>query len=272
MTITHLLTALPCEAKPIVDQFRLKRLMSESAFTIYARDNLTLTVSGIGKNSMAAAVAYTHLLFGKQSNSVWLNIGVAGHKEASTGTPFLVQKVSDADTGQNHYPTFIVHQPCKTLPLITFSTPQTSYPKNSLCDMEASAFFETASRFSTSELIQCLKIISDNQENSADKVNPKQVSLLIESQLPLLEKVIVNFSDLARSLPKTDVDLPKSLSERWHFTASERRQLTDLLRRWKLLSPKQSIENIDFPNTANRKKLLNWLKEKVESLDLILTN
>lgn len=270
MTTVHLLIALPCEAKPIVNQFRLKRLMNEQAFTIYARDKLTLTVSGIGKNSMAAAVAYTHLLFGKQPNSVWLNIGVAGHRDHPIGRPFLAEKIVDADSKQSHYPVFTIHHPCPTLPLITFSSPQSNYPENSLCDMEASAFFEVASRFSTAELIQSLKIVSDNRENNHEKVSPKQVSLLIEKAHALIEKIINNFSELASTLPKIDKQIPKEIFNRWHFTVSEQKQLSDLLQRWKLLAPKQPIEEINFPDTDNRKELLRWFTEKVDSLDLNL--
>ena len=272
MTAVHLLIALPCEAKPVVDHFRLKRLMSESAFAIYARDNLSLTVSGIGKSAMAAATAYTHLLFGKQSDSIWLNIGVAGHKEAAIGTPFIAEKITDADNGQNHYPTFVASQPCDSLPLSTFSAPQNCYPENSLCDMEASAFFETASRFSSSELIQCLKIISDNDKHSTEQVNPKGVSSLIEKQLPLIDTIIQNFIVLADSLPTINDEIPSLLSDRWHFTASEQRQLKALLQRWKLLSPEQPIEELELPGTANRKEFLQWFKKKTDSLDLILVS
>ncbi len=270
MTAVHLLTALPCEAKPLVDHFRLKRQMGEAAFAIYSNENISLTVSGIGKNAMAAATAYTHLLFGKQTNSVWLNIGVAGHLEKPIGTPFLAEKIYDADSKQSHYPSFVTPQPCDSQTLSTFSQPQTHYPESSLCDMEASAFFEIASRFSSSELIQCLKIISDNEENNADKINPKQVSSLIEKQLPLIDTVIKNFTELTNSLPATVNEIPLLLSDRWHFTTSEQRQLKELLQRWKLLSPEQPIEESSLPSTSNRKELLHWLKEKVDSFDIVL--
>jgi nucleoside phosphorylase len=270
MTAVHLLTALPCEAKPIVDHFRLKRQMTETAFAIYSNENICLTVSGIGKSAMAAATAYTHLLFGKQSNSVWLNVGVAGKKIATIGSPFLAEKISDADSGLSHYPTFVNKPACDSAPLITFSKPQNNYPKNSLCDMEASAFFETACRFSSSELIQSLKIISDNKEQGIDKIDPKQVSALIENQLPLIVTVMESFRELARSLPTTLDEIPPLFSNRWHFTSSEQRQLKELLQRWKLLSPNQPIEETDLPETHNRKELLRWLKEQVDSFPLVM--
>lgn len=270
MTAVHLLVALPCEAKPIAKQYRLKRLMAEPAFSIYSRDNLSLTVSGIGKNAMAAATAYTHLLFAKQPNSIWLNIGVAGHKQVAIGTPFMATKISDADNGQNHYPTFVTSPPCECSSLITFSTPQSSYPEERLCDMEASAFFEIASRFSSSELIQCFKIVSDNDENGADKVNPKQVSSLIKQQLPLINRIIQNLTEVADCLPNNSDEIPPLFTERWHFTSSEKRQLKALLRCWKLRAPEEPIETVALPDTGNRKELLLWLKRKTDALDLVL--
>jgi nucleoside phosphorylase len=266
----HLFSALPCEAKPIVDYFKLKRQLADSAFAIYSTDSLSLTVSGIGKNGIAAAVAYSHLRFSKQANSVYLNIGVAGDQAATIGSPFLAEKITDAESLKNHYPIFVSQQPCQSRPLTTFSQPQMHYPENSLCDMEASAFFETASRFSTGELIHCLKVVSDNKEQPMEKVNPKQVSALIKKQLPLIETVIKNLAELANSLPPAEIEIPLSLSERWHFTVSEQRQLKALLQRWQLLAPQRPIEGATLPETTDRKKLLRWLNEKVDSFDLIL--
>ena len=56
--------------------------------------------------------------------------------------------------------------------------------------MEASAFYETAVRFSSSELILCLKVISDNQLSTVENIQPKQVAALIAAHLATVESLL----------------------------------------------------------------------------------
>jgi hypothetical protein len=61
--------------------------------------------------------------------------------------------------------------------------------------MEASAFFETASRFSSAELVQCIKIISDNpsQQIGRDKA---RISELINAHIVQLASFAKSLEDL----------------------------------------------------------------------------
>ena len=73
-------TALPCEAKPLIDRYKLKKDTNIQAFNIFRNDEIILTVTGIGKTAMAAGVAYTQALFPAKLNPVMLNIGIAGQQ------------------------------------------------------------------------------------------------------------------------------------------------------------------------------------------------
>jgi len=50
--------ALPCEAKPLVEHFKLKKDTTIQPFAVYLNQDICLTVTGLGKSAMAAGVAY----------------------------------------------------------------------------------------------------------------------------------------------------------------------------------------------------------------------
>jgi adenosylhomocysteine nucleosidase len=159
---TFIYTALPCEAKPLIEYFQLKKQLSIQLFAVYAHNDLCLTVTGLGKTAMAAAIAYTQALFTAVEHPVLINIGIAGHKNYVLGNLYSVHKIIDVDSHKNYYPPLISKALCPSSSIRTSSTAQLNYDHNDLCDMEASAFYETAIRFTSSELSQCL-IISPTQ-------------------------------------------------------------------------------------------------------------
>ena len=107
-----IIVALACEAKPIIDHLRLQKLQS-SVFPLYINragaDSEMVTsvvVSGIGALNMAAAVAW----IGAQlpvRNTVWLNLGIAGHQLLEVGSCVRVVNCLDQLTGRRFYPPLI---------------------------------------------------------------------------------------------------------------------------------------------------------------------
>jgi len=262
-------TALPCEAKPLVAHFGLKKDTAVQAFAVYANDGICLTVTGLGKSAMAAGVAYTQALFASAAQPVMLNIGIAGHKEYALGTLFLADKIIDRDSGRNHYPPLLFKSPCATAGLQTASTPQLAYDQPYLYDMEASAFYETASRFCSGELIQCLKVISDNQGSPATNLQPKQVSEFIAAHIPGIESVMRELSALAAVITAPEPELFKPLTKSYRFSANEQRQLKNQLSRWRVLTDGQplKLEGMAF----NRgKDVLRWLELEINKTDFRL--
>lgn len=235
-------TALPCESKPLIEAFKLKKDISIQLFSIFRNSNIVLTVTGIGKTAMAAGIAYTLALFAQAPNPVLINIGISGHKHHPVGSLFLLSKITDNDTHRRFYPPMVFTPLCPVHSLQTTSTPQSSYPDSDLCDMEASAFYETAIRFSTAELIQCIKIVSDNESESVDQVTPNLVSTLIRSHLGTIESIVSELTKLAASLPTEESTTFELLSSQYRFTANEQIQLKKLLSRWQLLKGKQTFD------------------------------
>jgi len=56
--------------------------------------------------------------------------------------------------------------------------------------MEAMAFFATACRSASSELVQSLKVVSDNQDQTAETVNAKQASELVAAHVDMIKATL----------------------------------------------------------------------------------
>jgi len=83
--------------------------------------------------------------------------------------------------------------------------------------MESSAFYETAVRFSSGELIQCLKVISDNRLSPAENIQPKQVSSLIAAHVSTIETILTELSRLAKLVSTQEPELFEQLIQKYHL-------------------------------------------------------
>ena len=176
----HLIVATIKEARPLIDFYKLKKKQNSNEFQLFLNDNISLTVSRIGKIYSAMSVSHTFFELGKKKNQIWINFGLAGTKDLNIGELVLVDKVIDDDTGKLFFPHYfnslkLPHKSCTT-----FSKPNKKL-NISMSDMECSGFFESSNVFSSKELIQSLKIISDNQFESIDFNNEQQIYTLIKT-------------------------------------------------------------------------------------------
>ncbi len=264
--------ALPCEAKPLVEYFRLKKDTTVQPFAVYFNKDICLTVTGLGKSAMAAGVAYTQALFAVTQSPVLVNVGIAGHKDHAVGSLFLIDKITDFDSRKSYYPPLVFTPPCPTACIETVSRPHSTYDLNHLCDMEASAFYETAMRFSSGELIHCLKVISDNELAPAENIQPKQVASLIAAHVVTIETLLAELSRLARLIALPELKLFESLIQRYHFTSSEQGQLKNQLSRWAALTqPTESDMNPFDENQFHKgKDVLYWLEQQIGKIEFFL--
>lgn len=262
--------ALPCEAKPLVEHFGLKKATAIQPFAVYFNHDICLTVTGLGKTAMAAGVAYSQALFASVEHPVVLvNIGIAGHQYHELGRLFLIDKITDADSRKSYYPPLVFTPPCSTASIQTVSRPRLSYDLQHLCDMEASAFYETAARFSSGELIQCLKVISDNELSPVENIQPKQVASLIAAHAATVEAILAQLSRLAKMITVPEPTLFRQLTQRYHFTVSEQGQLKSQLSRWMTLTHDQTLE-LDQTEFHKGKDFLFWLDQQINKVEFSL--
>lgn len=262
-------TALFCEASPLIEHFRLRKDLTSRPFELYHRDEICLTITGIGKCAMAAGVAYTIARTNDAERPVLLNIGIAGHADHELGSVFLAGKIIDAETQKNFYPPLAFSPPCPIETVRTLSLPHLDYKDADLYDMEASAFYETAVRFSTGELIHAVKVVSDNRLAPADNIRPKHVKALITEQLPVIETLLTELRRLRGLLVSGGPRQLQVWLDCFRFTANERQQLRSLLLRWECLTGGKSIE-IDKTKFVTAKDVLAWLVRQIDSAEYTL--
>ncbi|NOT83310.1 MAG: hypothetical protein HOP02_00720 [Methylococcaceae bacterium] len=262
---TFLFFALACEAKPYVAHFGFKKSIGQTVFEIYQTHNMILTITGVGKSAMAAGVAYSLALFKNEQVAVIINVGIAGHKTAALGQLWIAEKITDADSAKRYYPQCLPKTTLASAPLVTVSQPQTVYAPDTLYDMEASAFYETATRFTSSELVLIAKVISDNQQSAVHNINAKQVSALLSQHLAAIAALLEQFNSRAQALTTRSIEAVEQISNALHFTVSEKNQLIKLLSRWHVLS-----SNAPLPLSAAALKSARMFLDELSALILQL--
>lgn len=257
-----IVTALSCEARPLIDYFHLKKEQEVGAFPLYRNESLglTLVVSGVGALYAAAATAFAASYF-RLKPVGFINIGIAGAFDVAVGSLRLVNKVSD-ESGKSFYPMALSHFKMASTPLITVTQPTLACP-GMLVDMEGFGFYQTAARFTTLELIHSLKVISDNQDQGFKQINANQVKHWISSHLDAIELFLTRLNELVAKRDSPDVrevHLFQRLSEQFHITQYQRYQVRKLLQ--KILAFELEAEEVLI--RAECRSIKEWL-EKVQN-------
>ena len=268
----HFFCALPCEAEPIIQRFKLSASKQFDLFRIYqSKDSqISLTTTGIGKLNAASAVSYHHACLNTSTDDIWLNIGVAGHASIAIGEMRLIHKITDHQDNACWYPQILFTPTCESAPLMTLTQPSTDY-QDALFDMEASGFYQMAIRLGTAELIHCLKIISDNHQQPTSTVTANDVKDLINAQLTSIEQVIDSLNPIAFEMTSVN-SVPEHYSpilKQWHFTQSEQFQLLRLLRQWTIRLPDLDAMNA-LKDLKTGKSVLSELKNKITESDFVI--
>lgn len=261
--------ALACEAKPLISQFHLKSVKESTPFALYTSNSISLVVSGVGKLHTAAAMGYLQGTMGNCQHAAWLNVGIAGHASFELGKGILAHQIIDRTSGRSYYPTFVVDRPVETAAVWTVEKPEMAYDGNAVFDMEASAFWSVASRFTTAELIHCYKIISDNRQSGTSCLSKELVEKLVQAHINSIETFIDSLQQLSRSLIHLELssDEIAPFLKQWHFTNTQQFQLKHLLQRWKACTtqPLQVLWNTQLLAQQKSQQVLQHLEEKLQA-------
>lgn len=222
----NFVTAFLQEANPLIDELGLRKTEIPSPFQLYQSDKHMLVISGLGKENTMLAVSFLH---GHQPNAsaAWLNIGLAGHGSKTLGSALQVVKSVDEISKVTFYPPQIYSPIFSKTVLKTVNQASTEYLNGLAYDMEGSAFFKTASRFSSNELIQSVKIISDNPQNPFSQFDKSRTSEIISAHIPALLNLIEEMEETSQSLQPSDElsELYHEISSMLSFTATQKHQV-----------------------------------------------
>ena len=171
----------------------------------------------------------------------WINFGIAGCSERRYGEACLSAKVTDGGNERSWYPvpTWRKKADLPRLPLTTVEKSFTDYSKvNGLVEMEASGFYGIALKQSSVELVQVLKIVSDDPDHSIEALNPAIATELCERAWPTVEPWLDAFREVIGEDADRIAD-PSGFVEwcdRCRLSVTQVHQLRRLLQEWDSLS------------------------------------
>jgi nucleoside phosphorylase len=263
----NLVVALKAEARPLIRHYELQHRHADTSYPVYLGTDMALVVSGPGKAAAAAATAWLQGLTQGNKANAWLNIGIAGHASYAVGDGRIANCVTEQATNRSWYPPQVHDLDIATGRLLTVDSPENDYPVDALYDMEAAGFYPVACRFSTSELVQCFKVVSDNRQHANTKITAKHCEQLVASQLKTINSLVAALGNMQKQYNSWHAPHPDlgRLVEQWHFTVSQHHQLARLLKRWTVLVPEQAAWNRELEKKKTAAEVLHCLEQQLNT-------
>jgi len=243
---THWVVALEPEGAPIRQRYGLTETLHGGPFVAYHRPDMRhwLVVSGMGAALSAGATAFLAERSDAPPWAIWLNVGIAGHGDAEIGSVYLAHTVVDRAAQTTTYATLAMESPLPGAALHTVPRPEGTYPAPVLYDMEGAGFYAVARRLVSSELVQSVKVVSDNPQTPVERFSSAKISHWIEAGLDQIDRVHQALVPLAR-LERERRVMPAfhdALASRFHLTANHASQLDEIVIRLRALKvPEEAI-------------------------------
>jgi hypothetical protein len=222
--------AFQAEARPMIDHLHLKKVEG-TQFPHFQSDEHNLVICGMGKARARQGAEYL-LTHQEEKNLPWLNLGIAGHGNLNQGTAFLAGKIEDDESRETFFPPLIFPKYLPVSSIISCKEPSSKYRPEYGYDMEAHAFYKALAGHSLRELIQVVKIVSDNPCSPLEQVNPKMASKWIEQNLENVMRLVRDMEKCWKEI-RTDPEvenLHQKLLSFHRFSVTRRHQLHDLIR------------------------------------------
>ena len=194
----YLVVALQAEATPVIEKYKLKAVCRGGPFKYFVNKDIELVVSGMGRINAAAATAAVLQGRDNLNRSIIVNIGIAGHQSLKIASVFVAHKITQCALSNSWYPPIDINTPLKTSALETIDKPSGHYPPNTAFDMEAAGFYAIAIRYIPAELIQVVKVVSDNPDNPLQDITKQLVSGLIKNAMDEIDLAIKSLTTLAK--------------------------------------------------------------------------
>ena len=231
----NFVVAFKGEAQQLIDFYQLAKV-EETPYPLFRNHQHSLIISGLGRDRAVSATTALHQVTNKP-NLGWMNLGIAGHGSIEIGEALIAGKITDDSSNESFYPPQIFEHSFAVSCLQTCSKPCSNYQPDLGYDMEAHAFYKTASKFSIRELVQVIKIVSDNPDYDLNQVNPKGVPAMIERHLEEIDALVKQIDTASLTMQHDEeVDKICEKTQSMHsFSVTHKHQLHDLLRQAKSL-------------------------------------
>ena len=264
----NFLVALQPEARPLIEKFKLKKRNGSNPFPVFENESHCLAISGIGRIQSAAATGY---LLGRLDGrpQAMINLGIAGHGLLMwVLIPLLVFHSQEKGT---YYPPAVLESKISKSGLQTMDAPEKDYLEPIGYDMEAHAFCSIAYQSITRELVQVIKVVSDNPSAPLADFNPKFATDLLFANLSHIEEISEQLEGLEReiSMDPLILGMLAEIRAKLHCTATQVHQLERILQQAHALGMAQNEIRSLIKSSTHTKNLLSSLAEKLAPLRIM---
>ena len=204
--------AIYCEAKPLIEKYRLKKDESYMPFTVFANEEkeILLIITGTGNAAAASSVAgVCAKLDLKADKNFLVNIGTCASALASDEI-YICSKITDESSERTFYPDMIYKNPFKEAEIITsavlFENKNDKNPQNTsdtvLYDMEAAFVWQADAYFFAPHEMSFVKILSDNGD--IEGITPDYITALVENHINIIDEYINRLRDILNDISCAD--------------------------------------------------------------------
>jgi purine nucleoside permease len=163
-----IITALPDEARPFIDRFKLTSDENQSDLRVFNNETCSLLITGIGGSRVKSVLPVFLKRISDFDNIVLFNVGIAGGHPDKTeiGEVYLVNKVTNDETVDKYYLTIPAKNEFDMMALTTVAKGITAghVGYESLVDMEAAIITATAISYLNIDKIAVIKVVSDHMD------------------------------------------------------------------------------------------------------------
>ena len=163
-----IITALPDEARPFINRFKLKSDENQSDLNVYSNESCSLLITGIGSGQVKSVLPVFLKRISDFDNVILFNIGIAGGHPDKTeiGEVYLVNKVTNDETIDKYSLTIPAKNEFNTIALTTVAKGITGghVGYEGLVDMEAAIIIASAISSFNLDKIAVIKVVSDHMD------------------------------------------------------------------------------------------------------------
>ncbi len=260
------IVALHSEALAIIEYYDLKLEKNSLYYNkIYKNKNNTiwLVLSGIGNEKAAKAVNVLYEISNSNCNTLWVNIGIAGHNSFTPGQLYEIKKVTYENNNKNFYYSNSLINCFEMHEVFSVDIPEKVFKDNYIYDMEAFGFISTLEKFCLRENICILKVISDNLKFNPD--NYKEIAYKnIKKNIEIINNGLINYSKEIKQEYLDCSNIMKLLNNKYHITFYNTKKIKNLMPKLIIIMGKNLIRK-EIESSKSLKVLINSFEEKLKS-------
>ena len=260
----NFVVAYLAEAQPVIDYYDLKKV-DHASIPLFQNDQHSLVLSGLGKNSATSATQNLSRST-NNPNGGWINLGISGHGSLAKGDLFIAGKILDDNAKETFYPPQLYASSITVSTLKSCSKPSMEYQEGMGYDMEAHAFYKTACQFTTRELIQVVKVVSDNPSFPLDQFSPKDAPVMINQHLQRIDDLVKQIEETSNTFQIDDKveEMFESIGKIHSFSVTRSHQLQELVRHAKNLNLDLGVMKEIAQSSTNAGEAIKNISEFLE--------